>query len=259
MKIVYKLIRMNKIFFILLIPFSSCVNINADGTKLDPAQKDSIVVTTNSKWKYEDEFYTVYYLLDKKIALTDKRPSKADTSIFLCIPAAFTQLDDGSIDGLFIIDGKVTDRKKVNHHLGGGLLVTDDKLQLIKTDDGKFLTEAWIDSIADLKGSFFQQIQMVRDGEALNFNKDKKLFQRRAVVIYRDGAIAVVESKSPVTLQEFADDLVKMKVLNAIYTDMGSYDEGWVRNQENKKIEVIGNIRTQTQFQSNWLVFRGAN
>lgn len=242
--------------FLLLLRLTSCVNINADGTKTGPSKKDSIVVTTNSKWKYEDEFYTTYYLLDKKIALTDKRPSKADTSIFLCIPAAFTLLDDGSIDGLFIINGKVTNPKKVNHHLGGGLLVTNDKLQIIKTEDGKFLTESRIDSIADLKGSFFQQIQMVRDGEALNFGKDKKLFQRRAVVIYHDGAIAVVESKSPVTLQEFADDLVKMKAFNAIYTDMGSYDEGWVRNPDNRKINVIGNIRTQTQFQSNWLVFR---
>lgn len=247
---------MNKSFFwIFLILFTSCMEVNSDGTKTDPAKKDSIVSSSNSKWKYEDEFYTVYYLPDKKIALADKRPSKADTNIFLCIPAAFTQLDDGSIDGLFIIDGKITDRKKVNHHLGGGLLVVNDKVRIIKTDEGKLLTENWIDSISALKGSFFQQIQMVRDGNALTFNKDMQLFQRRAVVIYHDGAVAVVESKSPVTLKEFADDLVKMKVLNAIYTDMGSYDEGWARNPENRAIEVMGKNRMQTEFQSNWVVF----
>ncbi|CAN5795323.1 hypothetical protein BH11BAC7_BH11BAC7_25650 [soil metagenome] len=241
--------------FLLLLQGTSCVHINADGTKTDPSTKDSIVVTTNSKWRYEDEFYSVYYLRDAKIAFTDKCPRKTDTSILLCIPAAFTQLDDCSIDGLFIIDGNITERKKINHHLGGGLLLTNNKVQIIKTDEGKLLTESWTDSIAGLKGSFLQQIQMVRDGEALNFNKDTKLFQRRAVVIYHDGVIAVVESKSPVTLQEFADDLVKMKVRDAIYTDMGSYDEGWIRNPENKKTEVIGNNRTQTRFQSNWLIF----
>ncbi len=250
---------MNKFFFslfILLIPFISCMQVNADGTKVDATQKDSIATTSKIKWKSEDEFYTTYYLLDKKITLADKRPSKADTNIFLCIPAAFTQLDDGSIDGLFIIDGKITDRKKVNHHLGGGLLVVNNQLQIIKTNEGKLLTENWKDSISALNGSFFQQIQMVRVGEALTFNKDVKLFQRRAVVIYRDSTIAIVESKSPITLKEFADDLVKMKAFNAIYTDMGSYDEGWVRNPEKQKVDVIGKNRMQTQFQSNWLLFR---
>lgn len=244
------------LFIILISPFTSCMQVNADGTKTDPAKKDSIVAAEKIKWKYEDEFYTAYYLLDKKIALADKRPSKADTSIFLCIPAAFTQLDDGSIDGLFIIDGKITDRKKVNHHLGGGLLVVNNQLHIFKTVEGKLLTESWKDSISSLKGSFFQQIQMVRDGDALEFHKDQKLFQRRAVVIYHDGSIAVVESKNPITLQEFANDLVKMKVRDAIYTDMGSYDEGWARNPANRAIDVIGQNRMQTAFQSNWLIFR---
>jgi hypothetical protein len=242
---------------LLVLLFVSCMQVNADGTKIDAQKKDSIVAATaDVKWKSEDEFYTVYYLLDNKIALADKRPLKADTTISLCIPAAFTQLDDGSIDGLFIINGKITDRKKVNHHLGGGLLVVNNELHIFKTVEGKLLTESWKDSISTLQGSFFQQIQMVRDGEALEFHKDQKLFQRRAVVIYRDETIAVVESKSPITLQEFADDLVKMKVRDAIYTDMGSYDEGWVRNPKNKTIEVIGHNRMQTKFQSNWLVFK---
>jgi hypothetical protein len=232
------------------------MQVNADGTKIDAGKKDSIVAAEKIKWKSEDEFYTTYYLLDKKIALADKRPSKADTSVFLCIPAAFTQLDDGSIDGLFIVDGKITDRKKVNHHLGGGLLVVNNQLHIFKTAEGKLLTESWKDSISALKGSFFQQIQMVRDGDALEFHKDQKLFQRRAVVIYHDGLIAVVESKSPITLQEFANDLVKMKVRDAIYTDMGSYDEGWARNPATKAIEVIGQNKMQTVFQSNWLVFK---
>lgn len=246
-----------KFLFPFLILFVSCMQVNADGTKVDADKKDSIAaVAKDKKWKSEDEFYTTYHLLDHKIALADQRPSKLDTSIFLCIPAAFTQLDDGSIDGLFIIDGKITDRKKVNRRLGGGLLVVNDGVFIFKTAEGKLLTESWKDSISALKGSFFQQIQMVRDGEALEFNKDQKLFQRRAVVIFRDETIAVVESKSPITLQEFADDLVKMRVYNAIYTDMGSYDEGWVRNPRNRTIEVIGDNRTQTRFQSNWLIFR---
>jgi hypothetical protein len=242
-------------FLLLLLPFSSCMEVNADGTKISPAKKDSLVASTKIKWKYEDEFYTVYYLLQNKVELRDQRPSKKDSAVLLCIPAAFTQLDDGSIDGLFIIDGKITNRKKINHHLGGGLLVVNNKLSILKTDDGKLLTESWQDSIVALKGSFLQQIQMVRHKVALDFNKDQKLFQRRAVVMYADSSVAVVESKNRITLQEFADDLVKMKVMDAIYTDMGSYDEGWVREPANGKITVIGQNRMETAKQSNWVVF----
>ncbi|MDQ3110216.1 MAG: hypothetical protein M3R17_10005 [Bacteroidota bacterium] len=245
----------NAFIFLLLIPFFSCMEVNADGTKIS-SQKDSLVTSTNVKWKYEDEFYTVYYLRENKIELRDKRPTQKDTAIVLCIPAAFTQLDDGSIDGLFIINGKITDRKKVNHHLGGGLLILDGKPRIFKTDDGKFLTESWKDSIVALNGSFLQQIQLVRAGDALDFNKDQKLFQRRAIVIYADSSVALVESKNRITLQEFADDMVKMKVIDAIYTDMGSYDEGWVRDGANGKIVVIGKNRMETMRQSNWLVFK---
>jgi hypothetical protein len=251
-----KILLMNyKLLLFLLIPFASCIRVNADGSRVVD-RKDSVAVSVNTKWKSEDEFFRIYYLLDKKIELTDKRPSKKDTAVFLCIPAAFTQLDDGSIDGLFIINGKITDPKKVNHHLGGGLLIVNDQLQIIKTNDGKLLTDKWKDSIVSLNGSFLQQIQLVRNGAALEFNKDQKLFQRRAVVLYRDSTISIVESKNAITLQEFADDLVKMKTLNAIYTDMGSYDEGWARNPGKGAIEVIGDNRTQTLRQSNWLIFR---
>jgi hypothetical protein len=242
-------------FILLLLPFFSCMEVNADGTKISSDKKDSIVVSAKEKWKYEDEFYTVYFLRGNKIELRDQRPSKKDTSVLLCIPAAFTQLDDGSIDGLFIINGKITDRKKVNHHLGGGLLIVNNKLRIIKTDDGKLLTETWKDSIIALNGSFLQQIQMVRNSKALEFHKDQKLFQRRAIVMYPDSSVAMVESKDRITLQEFADDLVKMKVVDAIYTDMGSYDEGWVRDPANAKISVIGQNRMETARQSNWLVF----
>lgn len=80
---------------------------------------------------------------------------------------------------------------------------------------------------------------MVRDGEVLEFHKDQKLFQRRAVVIFVSGKIAMIESKTPITLQEFANDLIKLQVQNAIYTDMGSYDEGWVRSPEDKTVKVL--------------------
>jgi hypothetical protein len=218
-------------------------------------QSDTLPAKKNLSWKTEDEFYTIYHLENGKIKLTDVRPSKNDTSIFLCIPAAFTQLNDGTIDGLFMVNGKIK-KGAINYHLGGGMLIDKNSVSIFKTDDGKLLDSAWVEKIKKEESSFFQQIQLVREGKALEFNKDQKLFQRRAIVIYADNSLAVVESKSPIKLQEFADDLVKMKVKDAIYTDMGSYDEGWVRETSPAgKIIIMGNNRMETAKQSNWVVF----
>src|SRR6266540_4298136 len=85
---------------------SSCMQVSDASYK-----PDTLLEKKKETWKSEDEFYSIYYLKNRKLALTDIRPSKKDTSIRLCIPAAFTQLDDGSIDGLFIVDGKVKKRK----------------------------------------------------------------------------------------------------------------------------------------------------
>jgi hypothetical protein len=247
-------VKKNNLLLLLLLLIASCVQVNQDGSSSDITNQDSLKKNNSAGWIKSDEFYSVYYLRNLNINITNIRPQQSDTSIKLCIPAAFTQLDDGNIDGLFIVNGKII-IKKVNHHLGGGFLLVNKKVSIIKTDDGKLLTDSLIDSLVNLKASFFQQIQLVRDGEHLEFQKDQKLFQRRAVVLYYNGDIAVVESKTAITLQEFADDLVKMKVENAIYTDMGSYDEGWVRNPANGGIQVIGLNRSQTQYQSNWLIF----
>ncbi|MCX6311515.1 MAG: hypothetical protein NT084_07740 [Bacteroidetes bacterium] len=252
----FMLVKKSKFLLIFLLPFFSCIQINKDGSKINSDKSDTTPIFSSGKWFSEDEFYSIYYLRNLKIKLTNIRPNQSDTSIKLCIPVAFTQLDDGSIDGLFIIDGKPVDAKKVNHRLGGGFLMIKDSVSIIKTNDGKFLSSSCIDSLSKLNASFFQQIQLVREGENLGFHKDEKLFQRRAISVFPNGNIAIIETKSPVTLQEFADDLVKMKIQNAIYTDMGSYDEGWARIHESGSLKVLGNIRSETQRQSNWLIFK---
>lgn len=248
-------VKKNRLLLFFLLPFFSCVQVDKDGSIHAENKVDSQKKISSNNWISSDEFYSFYYLRDKKIKITNIRPLQSDTSIKLCIPAAFTQLDDGSIDGLFMLDGKIVGRKKVNHHLGGGLLISNNQMTIIKTDDGKFLTDSWIEKQTNLKSSFFQQIQLVRESKSLEFHKDQQLFQRRAVVDFPDGNIALIESKSPLSLQEFADDLAKMKVWNAIYIDMGSYDEGWYRNTENGRISILGSNRSQTQNQSNWLLF----
>src|SRR3954465_4627196 len=105
------------------------------------AEKEKTLSLFADDWKTEDEFYTIYHLQKRHIHLCNERPDVNDTTIELCIPAAFTLLDNGNIDGVFIIDGKVI-QSAVNHHLGGGLLVLNDKVSVISTHDGKLINDS---------------------------------------------------------------------------------------------------------------------
>ncbi len=237
-------------FFIL----ASCVRVDDKGNVVNAAAADSVQQEKKASWIREDEFYTIYSAKNFNLNLRSKRPSPSDASLHFCIAAAFTRLENDSIDGLFIEKGRIINRK-VNRGLGGGLLINGDSVSIFKTNEGKLLTEKWRDSVAATGASFFQQIQLVRNGEALPFHKDVKLFERRAVVIFKSGEVAVVESKNRITLDEFAGDLVKMGAKDAIYTDMGSWDEGWYRDAKTGKKVVIGRNRSETGRQSSWVVF----
>jgi hypothetical protein len=198
--------------------------------------------------------YSVFYANDYHLAIRAVRPAQNDPSVSLCIAGAFTLLDDYSIDGLFIEKGNVISGN-ANHHLGGGLLLDGDSVSIVKTFDGKLITKAWADSVAAKGGSFFQQIQLVRKDSALRFGKDPKKFQRRAIVVFHDGKTAVVESSEAILLQEFANDLVLLGAKDALYTDMGGWDEGWYVDQATGKVKIIGLARSDTRHQSNWVVF----
>lgn len=233
--------------------FYGCIN---EGKTHPPSQKSvSQKIVSDSfpfSWVVNGIHYSVFYSGENHFAIRSKRPSADSGNISMCIAGAFTLLDDNTIDGLYIENGAIV-KTKANHHLGGGLLINGNSLSIIKTFDGKLLTSSWRDSIAALHCSFFQQIQLVRSDSALRFGKDQKYFQRRAIVIFKNGKTAIVESKEPVLLQTFADALVAMDAKDALYTDMGGWDEGWYRTA-NGKIKAIGAMRSDTPRQSNWVI-----
>lgn len=193
-----------------------------------------------------------------KPQLTQQRPSATDNSILLCAAAAFTRLDNGQVDGLFVVNGRVSGA--VSKRLGGGCLLNDNssEVKLFGTRDGNLLTKKWIDSNLTHEGvSFFQQLQLVRDYKVLRYGRDSSYFQRRAIVDYenKNQAPAIIESASVLTMQQFADALAAINIRNALYLDMGAWDEGWIRTTNGKR-KTIGLIRSQTSRQCNWIVFK---
>lgn len=198
-----------------------------------------------------------YIPVQAELSLETIRPLRSDSSVIFVCAAAFTRLDNGRIDGLFVERGNIITRA-VNHTLGGGIIIpppgSPELPSISGTDMGKKLDSAFVDSLVQTKSSFFQQIQMVRDGQALVFRKDRSRFQRRVICTWK-GRSVIVENRLPCTLQKFADVLKSCGIVNALYLDMGSWDEGWFRDQH-FTLHVLGLMRNQTDRQSNWLAFR---
>jgi hypothetical protein len=210
------------------------------------------VITIETKKGNSGNTYTFIHKNKCRIAFRITRPDKKDTSLFLCIPGAFTQLSDYSIDGLYICNGKTGNRDRVNHSIGGAVSIMDGEAMIFPTSKGTLLTDSLIHFIEEKNGSLFQQIQMIVNGEPAKF-VDKKLFQRRGIGTLNNGETVIAESVGAITLKTFADDLAGMGVKELLYTDMGAWDEGWYRDA-NGRIVTMGYDRSQTDKQSNWVI-----
>jgi len=218
-------------------------------------------LATEQKTASSGNHYSIFHKGSNKIKLTNTRPDKKDTSVLLCIAAAFTGLDDGKVDGAYAVDGLIK-QEVPNMGLGGAILLNNKSCEIFPYHaypppsgiiKDPTLNKEMQKKITQGKYSFFQQIQLIINGQAERFF-DEKLFQRRAIVTYKDKKVAIIESKEPITLAAFSKDLVELGAYNALYTDMGSWDEGWYRDGGGKVIS-IGTSKSQTARQSNWVVF----
>ena len=198
--------------------------------------------------------YTIFYKNNFKLDVSLTRPEKTDNKILLCIPGAYTDLQSYTVDGLYIDNGKVLNKNKINYTLGGAIKISEGECEIFPTNKGKLLTDSLINFVVAKKGSLFQQIQMIEKGVGAKY-KDVRLFQRRAIVKLTNNKTAIVESYENITLATFTNDLLELGVTDALYTDMGAWDEGWYRNPTDNKIITIGRMKTQTDKQSNWVVF----
>ena len=192
---------------------------------------------------------------ERNIALAYPELSSADQNILVCIPAAFTNLNNLKVDGIYSVNGITRNKDVINKTLGGVFYIENNSCKIFQSNNGKLFNDSLLAIVKSQKTSFFQQIQCIENGKAAKF-KDKKLFQRRGIAILKDNSIAIIESTEAITLEVFSNDLVLLNVRQLIYTDMGAWDEGWYRNPVNNIPIKIGKDLSQTAKQSNWIVFR---
>jgi hypothetical protein len=212
-------------------------------------------ISVEKKSTMNGNSYTIIWQGSCKMEFTDQRPDAKDKTIQACIAGAFTQLENYKVDGVYMCNGSIRNNTGVNTHLGGAIKIIGGQAAIFPTQKGALLTSDFLSKLSVQKGSLFQQIQLIENGTAASF-KDKAVFQRRAIVIFKDGKTAFVEGNEAVTLAEFSADLVELGADNALYTDMGGWDEGWYIHPNTKKKVIIGQIRSHTPKQSNWVIFR---
>jgi hypothetical protein len=201
---------------------------------------------------------TTYTFFNKnacKIAFTNVRPDKKDASVLMCIPAAFTNTGNDHIDGIFAVKGKVENTGVINKTLGGVCYIEKNTCRIFQSGKGRLFKDSLYQVVKNTKASFFQQIQCIENGRAASF-ADQKIFQRRGIAVLKDYSIAIIESKENISLKVFSEDLVELGVIDLIYTDMGTWDEGWYRDPATKTTKTIGRYLSQTARQSNWVVFQ---
>ena len=157
-------------------------------------------------------FYAVFVLVCpiKRISLPEGNlewSTQRPTNAKLCVPAAFTT-EEGEIFGAYTIDGvqKNSSNGKVVVSLKGNSFIMYRKW---KSDCG------------------FQQYPLVYDNKTIKF-KDKRRFVRRALCKDKSGKAFLLESRYPMTLNDFAV-YCKKQATNAVYLDMGSFGFGYYK------------------------------
>jgi len=193
--------------------------------------------------------YTIWTWSGINLDWTMTRPAAEDQTIHMCIPAACTEISNDRVKGAYSDNGNQPYPSRHIPSVGGVCIIENGKMRLLTKNEAKTDTDFLSNSACD----HFQQILIVKDGKPESF-KDKKLLQRRALVLMADGAPAIIETEQPASLAQFSYDLCELGADRALYVDMGAWDEGWYRYGNG--VIPIGRMKSATERQSNWVVVK---
>jgi hypothetical protein len=180
------------------------------------------------------------------LELNSKRPGFTPQN-YLCVPAAYTAKGTNGIDGKFVING-IEINTNYNHFLNGVCVINSDSILI------KEANEADIAKYTKPGNSLFQQTLLLCQGQVVNCNIQKARHLRRALIQFKND-FCIVQSMEQLTLEKFQQVLLVIGAINAINLDMGTYSEGWYKNECGNK-HIIGETMLNTNRQTSWLIFR---
>jgi hypothetical protein len=186
------------------------------------------------------------------MGFTDSKPSKDNSDIKFCIPAAFTSKELTYVVGDYIVGGRFVGQSS---DVENGYCAIIKGRVIIRPLDEK--VERMMIRVVETKGDFFRQMLLMYDYEPVLctiFDNYRPTF-RRALVEQGRGEVFILESEERLTICEFQTMLQRLGVKNALYLDMGTWSEGFYRDKYNE-ITSIGKQTQSTKYQTNWLFFQ---
>lgn len=197
--------------------------------------------------------YSVFYPQQLAIRVVTSRPMAENSAYQLSVAAAYTNLENDQPLDLLVDQGRVRQTKPTIHFLDGMLQSVGDTLTIDRLPAGPAQLEGQLEDVRRQQGTLLLQELLVLDGKTQRFGPGNA-FQRRALVEFAARRFAVVESTADnLTMSQLGEDLRELGAKNALYLDMGDWDEGWYK--AGSQVIKLGTRRTQTARQSNWLVF----
>jgi hypothetical protein len=210
-------------------------------------------VSTDQQTTAAGHQYTVFYPNQLPIRVVTTRPDPGRSPCQLSVAAAYTDLDTDQPLDLLVDNGRVRQTQARVGFLDGVLTITGDSLRITRIPGGQTPPGEVLEQVRRQNGTLLLQELLVYEGRVQR-PAGGSAFQRRALVELPQRRFVVIESAADdLTLQQFAADLLELGARNALYLDMGDWDEGWYK--EGGEVVVLGLRRTETARQSNWLVF----
>ncbi|MFD2720219.1 phosphodiester glycosidase family protein [Hymenobacter monticola] len=195
--------------------------------------------------------YSLFYPQGTAIQITTTRPDAANSRYQLSVAAAYTDLDTDQPLDLLVSNGRELQPRPKVGFLDGMLMLVNDSLAITRIPEQSQFRAAAA-RMQRQSGTLLLQELLVQEGRSVHA-AGGSAFQRRALVELADHRFVVAESVGDdLTLKQFGDDLRELGARNALYLDMGDWDEGWYKT--GGRVVKLGHRRTETARQSNWLV-----
>lgn len=178
------------------------------------------------------------------------KPDSNNTDLLMSVVAAFTSKAPEHIVGTSVSNGK----KRIyptDAETAYCLIVGEE----VKIESMSANHKSAIETAVKQKGDYFQQMHLVEDAEAKTCEIFKNRATFRRALAQKEGETHLIESLDRMTIEDFTNTLISFGYEQAIYLDMGSWSEGWYRNEDNEIIR-IGNNWKSSHLQTNWLVIR---
>lgn len=121
-------------------------------------------------------------------------------------------------------------------------------------DSGYKKVQLYKERAVAMGGSFFQQLILVDNGKLAEYIPFNKLNFYRALCV-KEGVVSIVQSLDKVSCKDFANAIIEMGYLSALYLDMGNWAWGWLR-EDNGSIYELSYKYPDTQYQTNWIVLK---